>query len=194
VLSAFLVVLLNTLMIGSMLAFIIFCVVAALAADNIPERLIRFGALASGGLVVLGAQAADLSFSQVIESALSDYRPVATTVGVLASGAAGVGLVRLFLRAAHNGNIFAIRVIIFIGMLAAIQFAEIYVSAVNVKGFRLGPGILPNISFVVGILLCIALTYDPNNPEKSQSLLRAFRAADTGGSPARPDGTGHRLG
>jgi hypothetical protein len=193
-LAAFLVILLNTLMIGSMLAFITFCVLAALAADNIPERLIRFGALASGGLVVLGAQAAGGSFSQVITTSLASSRPLATTAGVVIPGAAGVGLGWLFLRAAHNGNIFAIRVIIFIGMLAAIQFAEIYAGVVSAKGFKLGVAILPNISFVVGILLCIALTYDPSSPEKSIKLLRAFRAPRIDDSGRQSGGTGQPEG
>ncbi|HUZ26144.1 MAG TPA: hypothetical protein VMV07_20515 [Streptosporangiaceae bacterium] len=193
-LSAFLVILLNTLMIGSMLAFITFCVLAALAADNVPERLIRFGALASGGLVVLGAQAAGVSFSQLISTALDNSQALTTAAGVVIPGAAGVGLSQIFLRAATNRNIFAIRVIIFIGMLAAVQFAEIYASVVDTKGFKLGAAILPNIAFVVGILLCIALTYDPKNPEKSRSLREIFRQPSVDGPAPSAGGAGRQPG
>jgi hypothetical protein len=182
-LSTFLMIVLNVIMIGAILAFITFCVLAALAADNIPERLIRFGALASGSLVVMGAQAGGVGFSQFITTTLAHFQGVATTASVAVPGAAGVGLGWFFLRAAHNGNIFAIRVIIFVGMLAAIQFAEIYVAVFSLRGLRLGPAILPNISFIVGILLCIALTYDPKNPDRSRSLLAAFRAPRADSTP-----------
>src|ERR1700729_1501025 len=103
-LSTFLMIILNVIMIGTILSFTAFCVLAALAADNTPERLIRFGALTSGSLVVLGAQAGGVGFSQFITTTLSHFQGAATTVGVAVPGAVGVGLGWFFLRAAHNGN------------------------------------------------------------------------------------------
>ena len=67
-LAAFLKILLNIMLIGSMLAFVTCSVLVTLGADNVFERLIRFGALFSGGLVILGAQVGGIGFSQFIVS------------------------------------------------------------------------------------------------------------------------------
>lgn len=175
-LAAFLKILLNIMLIGSMLAFVTCSVMVTLGADNVFERLIRFGALFSGGLVVLGAQVGGVGFSQFIVNALSSSGALGTTAGVVVSGAAGASIGLLLLKTTYRGSIFAIRIMIFIGMLAATQFAEIYVSAFKKSGFSLGPAVVPNISFVVGILLCIALTYDPKDPSRGPHLLEQFRS------------------
>jgi hypothetical protein len=160
VLAAFLSVVLNIMLIGSMLAFVGYSARVCLSADNPGERMMRFGSLFAGALVVLGAQAGGVGFSQFIIRSMSDSGVAVTAV----SGATGVGLGLLFVRSAYRGNIFAIRVMVFIGMLAAAQFAELYAQAVRANGYSLGTAAVPNIAFVVGIILCLALTYDPKNP------------------------------
>jgi hypothetical protein len=176
-LAAFLQFLLNLLLIGSMLAFVACSVYLSITADNIQERYIRLGVLFSGGLVVLGAQAGGLDFPEFIAKALSDTGATATGASVVVSGAAGAGTGLFLIKWAHNGGVFAIRIMIFVGTLAATQFAEIYVSALHSHGFGLGPAVVPNIAFVVGILLCIALTYDPKNPRRSRRLIGQLQGA-----------------
>jgi hypothetical protein len=167
-LAAFLSVVLNIMLIGSMLAFVAYSVRLSMSADNTGERLMRFGSLFAGALVVLGAQATGVGFSQFIAKSMSNAGVAVTAV----SGAAGVGLGFLFVRSAYRGNIFAVRVMIFVGMLAAAQFAEVYAQAVKAQGYSLGAAVAPNIAFVVGIILCLALTYDPKDP---QAGLRRYR-------------------
>lgn len=174
-LAAFLSVVLNIMLIGSMLAFVACSVLISLNVDNTGERVIRFGALFAGALVALGAQAAGVGFSQFIVRSMSSTG-VDITAGVILPGAAGVGLGLLFLRAAYRGNIFAMRVMIFIGMLAAVQFAEVYAEAVKMKGYSLGPAVVPNIAFVVGIILFLALTLDPKDPKAGPKNLLGLSA------------------
>ena len=95
---------------------------------------------------------------------------------------AGVALGLFLLLSAYNGNIYTIRIIIFVGMLAAAQFAEIYAHALNAQGLSLGRTVAPNISFVVGVLLCLALTFDPKNPKKGLQRLRSMQAGQPGDS------------
>jgi hypothetical protein len=52
-------------------------------------------------------------------------------------------------------------VLAFVGTLAAAQFAWIYAVAVQSNGLNLGPSVIPNIAFVVGILLYVVLRYEP---------------------------------
>lgn len=166
--SALLKVILNIILIGSMLGFVGCGVYASLAGDGLLERMIRFSMLLSGALVVLGAQAAGLSFAQVITDALASSGILTTTAGVVVPGAAGAGIGAFLVRFTRNGSVFVMRILIFTGMLAAAQFAEIYASAVHADGMALGRAVLPNVSFVVGVLLYVALTYDPKNPIKKR--------------------------
>lgn len=168
-LEVLLKIILNTILIGSMLAFVVCSVCAALAGDSLIERTIRFGMLFSGALVVLGAQAAGLSFAQVITDALTSSGALTTTAGVVVPGAVGAGIGSFLVRFTRYGNVFVMRILIFVCMLAGAQFAEIYASAVNTHGLVLGRSVLPNISFVVGILLYVALTYDPKNPKRRET-------------------------
>jgi hypothetical protein len=175
-LAAFLQFLLNVLLIGSMLAFVACSVYLSISADNVQERYIRLGMLFCGGLVVLGAQAGGLDFPQFIAKSLSGTgATVSGAASIAASGAAGAGIGMFLIKWAHNGGVFAIRIMTFVGTLAATQFAEIYVSALHSHGFGLGAAVVPNVAFVVGILLCIALTYDPKDPRRSLSLLRQLQ-------------------
>jgi hypothetical protein len=183
-------IILNTMLIGSMLAFVGFSIMAALADSNFVERLLRFGMLFSGALVVLGAEAGGVNFSQFIANSLSSNGAFPAVTGVIVPGVAGVGVGLFLLLAAYNGNIYVIRIMIFVGMLAAAQFAEIYAQALNAQGLSLGRTVAPNISFVVGVLLCLALTFDPRNPKKALRTLRRMQSGHPGVSTPdaeRPD-------
>jgi len=183
-------ILLNTMLIGSMLTFVGFSVLAALADRNFVERLLRFGMLFSGGLVVLGAEAGGVNFSQFITTSLSSTGAFPAIAGVVVPGVAGVAIGLFLLQSAHNGSIYAIRIMIFVGMLAAAQFAEIYAHALNAQGLALGRTVAPNISFVVGVLLCLALTLDPRDPKKGLRILRRMRSGqpDDSAPAAEPSG------
>jgi len=187
-LATLLKVILNTMLIGSMLAFVALSMVAALADSNFVERLLRFGMLFSGALVVLGAQAGGVDFSQFVTDSVAGTGAFPALTGVVVPGAAGVGIGLFLLKAAHNGSIYAIRIMIFVGMLAAAQFAEIYAQALNAQGIALGRTVAPNICFVVGVLLCLALTLDPRNPKRGLSIFRNMRSdnADDPASPVQP--------
>lgn len=183
-------IILNTMLISSMLAFVGFSILAALNDKNPVERLIRFGMLFSGALVVLGAEAGGVSFSQFISDSLSSTGAFPAVTGVIIPGVAGVALGLFLLLSAYNGNIYTIRIIIFVGMLAAAQFAEIYAHALNAQGLSLGRTVAPNISFAVGVLLCLALTFDPKNPKKGLQRLRRMQAgqpSDSVPDAAEPD-------
>ena len=184
-LAALLKVILNTMLIGSMLAFVAFSIIVALADKNFVERLLRFGMLFSGALVVLGAKAGGVNFSQFVTNSVSGTGAFPAVTGVVIPGAAGAGIGLFLLKAAHNGSIYAIRIMIFVGMLAAAQFAEIYAQALNAQGIALGRTVAPNISFVVGVLLCLGLTLDPRNPKRGVSIFRNMRSGTTE-DPVRP--------
>ena len=182
-LATLLNVLLNTMLIGSMLAFAGCCVWAALDDSNLMERVLRFGMLFSGALVVLGAQASGLSFAQLIANSLNSSGAAPVITGVVVPGATGIAVGLFLIRSAQASGIVAIRVMILVGMLATAQFAELYANALAKHGVALGSSVLPNISFVVGILLYLGLRLNPRD------LKRGFRMPGQT-EPARHENSG----
>jgi hypothetical protein len=163
--SIFLTVLLNLMLVGSMLAFVACSVLLTLQTDDRFERLIRFGALFAGAMIVIGANAAGLSFAEFIVEAVSTNRPAGAAAKIVAAAVPaglGVGLGCYLTNSMRRNRNVAIRVMALVGMLAATQFAEIYATAFTEHGPNVGAAAIPNLAFVVGIILWLVLNYDPN--------------------------------
>jgi hypothetical protein len=161
---------LNLLLVGSMIAFVGLGVVAAVRPPDPIERLIRFGALFAGAMIVVGAQVAGLTYSQFIVDSLSSTQPqnlVAKILWAIVPGGLGAGLGYYLTERARQSTNIAIRIMILIGMLAAGQFAQIYTAAVSEHGLDIGPVAIPNLSFVVGLLLWFVLNQNNNKPTKT---------------------------
>ena len=178
--------LLNILLIGSMVIFLCCGAVAVFKAGSREERMIRGFAVFAGALVVLGSEAAGLTFAQFTVNALSGTGTTgaeAKAVGVILPGIAGVGIGHYLVTQLSESSNIAIRIMAFIGMLATVEFIEIYITGVQRAGLAVGAASIPNISFVVGVILYIVLKYDPENPaikpglRSARDLLRSGRAA-----------------
>jgi hypothetical protein len=72
-------------------------------------------------------------------------------------------------------------------MLSATAFVGIYAQAAHVKGVMLGAAALPNVSFVVGVILTIVFAFDPDLPT-GQGRLGQVRRLFGGGAAAAPRG------
>jgi hypothetical protein len=131
------------------------------------ELLLRVAALFAGAMVVVGSQAAGLSFAQFSVQALSSARAggaAAVAAAAVVPGVVGLGVGWYLTHSMHRGESIAIRVMAFVGMLAAAEFASIYAVAVHEQGVNLGATALPNITFVVGVFLYMILRYDTDHP------------------------------
>jgi hypothetical protein len=60
----------------------------------------------------------------------------------------------------EKGDDFGKRILVFVGVLVTTQFAELYAAAVHVSGFAPSRSLLPNVSFIVGLVLYIITQYD----------------------------------
>ncbi|WP_103342806.1 hypothetical protein [Amycolatopsis sp. CA-126428] len=171
--ATFLNILLHVMLLGSMLVFIASSVLVTFRTDNALERAIRASALFCGAMVVLGAQAAGLGFAEFTVNALSNT-DLAGTLSKVAGAAVpatfGVVMGRYLSYSVRRSENLAIRVMAFVGTLAATQFAAIYAIAVKAKGLELGASAIPNISFVVGILLYVVLKYEPGKQPRPGRL------------------------
>ncbi|GAA3216404.1 hypothetical protein ACFO1B_15260 [Dactylosporangium siamense] len=187
---------LHVLLIGSMAAFVIAIVADALADPDRRERVLRIAALAAGALVVLGAQSAGASYALFIVDALAGARGPSTAAAVgaavvpaLAGAALGFFLVRTYKRSTRIGA----RVLGFVGMLSATAFVGIYAEATHTRGVMLGAAALPNVSFVVGVILTIVFAFDPDLPVgqgRMSQLRRLFGGSGGSGGSTGSGGGG----
>lgn len=189
-----LAIVLHLLLLGSMAAFLIASIAAVRDTRSRLERLLRAGMAFAGALVVLGSQAAGLTFSDFIVRALSGSTFMAqgvTVVAVAVPSVLGVAVGMYFLRAMKRDKDRALRVLAFVGTLASVQFAQIYAIAVDQRGVILGATAVPNISFVVAILIYAALRYETapsGRREPSRIAALAEKFSPRGAVPAKPWG------
>ena len=163
----------QVLLLGSLLLFTGFVFYNATHGTNSMELALRVSSLFAGALVVVGAQAAGLSFASFTVGALSSTHPTTAVLskvaGTVVPGGLGVGMGWYLTRSLYRSQNIAMRIMAFVGMLAASQFAAIYVIATSRRGVQLGATALPNIFFVVGILLYMMLKYDPSRARQTRS-------------------------
>jgi hypothetical protein len=189
--TVFLNIFLHIMLVGSLLLFVVYGLLVTFRTNSLIERLIRLAAWFSGAMVVIGARTGGLSFADFTVDALSGTRPAsaaAKLIGAIVPATLGIALASYLTNSLRKSNNVAIRVIAFVGMLAATQFAEIYAAAMSTHGVNIGAAAIPNIAFVVGIVMYIVLKYDPEDRTKRFSwqvsggfrLKRPTRAADNG--------------
>jgi hypothetical protein len=138
-------------------------------ANSLTEKYLRVLAYIAGIITVLGAKALGDSISSVLIRALLSGRPTSIgLLGVAVPAAAGAAMAWYFVRTVRKkGSNIATRVLIFIGVLAVTQFADVYIAAFRAHGVVLGATLAPNIAFVVGLSLYLILTWNPDGTEES---------------------------
>lgn len=151
--------LLHLLLISSMLAFVVVGVGVVLNTEHAFERMLRVGMALCGALVILGAHAGGITLAEFTADALNKGDPL--TVGIFAvfPFALGTALGWYISKAPPSGDI-AIRIMAFVGTMAATGFLEVYGAAIKTSGFDLGPAVIPNVTFVIGVIVYVALTHD----------------------------------
>ena len=174
--STFLNVLLDLLLGGSLLFFILVMIKLVVQEPNAVERLYRGMALVAGAVVALGASAAHVGFASYTVNSLSGARPggsIITPLSVIIPGGVGAAFGWYFLRIMKRSTARGLRLVAFVGMLTAVAFAEIFAQATNVKGVELGTAAIPNASFIAGLIISlIAIAPGPGDePENKPSKL-----------------------
>jgi hypothetical protein len=160
-------VFLNLLLLSALLAFVASVAWITFWSTDIPiERVMRAFAFFGGALVVLGAQATGHGFAQYAVNAFSGVRPAGGGVQFIATvipGGVGVAMAWYLIRSWKKNEVIGFRILAFVGMLSATSFVVVYAQAFHVKGVALGAAILPNVSFLVGIIIYMMLKFDPSS-------------------------------
>ncbi|TWP32997.1 hypothetical protein [Leekyejoonella antrihumi] len=182
-------ILLHALLVLSMLAFLVALLFMAFRTGDGTERLRRCLALFAGAMVVVGAQASGVSFAVFAARSLAHARGASTAAhlfAVIVPAAVGVGLGYYFVRVYRRSEVFGLRMLCFVGMLALAAFAEVYASATHTRGVFLNAAALPNLSFVVGLVLVFVFGDSGNDHRAVADVLRSLsrgrmgQAASTG--------------
>jgi hypothetical protein len=178
----------QALLLGSLVVFTVFIFWHTTRTSNRQELALRVISLFTGAMVVVGAQASGLSFATFSVDALSNAQTGAAgarIAGTVIPGAVGAWMGWYLTHSMRRDEDVALRIMAFVGMLAASSFAAIYVVAVDKHGANLGAAALPNISFVVGIFLYIMLKYQTNprarrGPSGAQNLRHVWDRVSPG--------------
>ena len=165
----------QALLLGSLALFTAYILWYTTHGTNSKELALRLMALFAGALVVICLQVAGVSFATFSVSALANPHHVnvaARIAGIVLPGLAGVAIGWYLTRSQRRDEDVAMRIMAFTAMLAATQFAAIYVVAMSSRGLELGTTALPNLSFVIGIFIYVMLTYDSS----ARPVLRRLRS------------------
>jgi len=180
-------VLLHGLLIGSMLIFLVGLVLTAIRTENASEKLKRLLALFVGAMVVLGAQASGLGFAEFMAEGLASGRAASASAAVVASiipALAGVGIGFFMVRAYRKHEVFAMRLLCFVGMLALASFMEVYATVTSANGVLIGAGAIPNLAFAAGVVMVFIFTDGGKKGPSALDRASALWARRPGGSTA----------
>lgn len=180
-------VLLHCLLIGSMVLFLMVLVLTAIRADAGGERLKRSLALFVGAMVVLGAQASGLGFAAFMAGGLASGRAASASAAAVASiipALAGVGMGFFMVRAYRKNEVFAMRLLCFVGMLALASFIEVYASVTSANGILIGAGAVPNLAFAAGVVMVFIFTDDRKSGASVMGRAASLWARRRGAAPS----------
>lgn len=172
-------IVLNVLLISSLVAFLYIMVGLVTWAPDRLERTFRTAALFCGALLVIGAEASGATYNEFLVESLSET--VTFKVGFLATvlpAAAGLGIGVFFVRMMRRSENFTIRGFIFVGMLATAQFAASYAAALEHNGVDIGATSLPNISFVLSLLLYLVFNIETGTARRRTERLASGNMVD----------------
>lgn len=148
-------VVLDLLLGGTLLMFVVLLVDMVVRATDTRERLMRSLALIGGAIIALGAEASGVSFADYTIDTLTGARPggeVFKAFAAIVPGGIGAFFAWYFVRVMRRSADMGLRLMSFLGMLTVISFAVVFAEATSTNGVMLGAAAIPNASFVVGLI------------------------------------------
>jgi hypothetical protein len=161
--AAFFNVLTNVLIVGAVLAMIVFVAVLMFQGGSGIEIVIRTMSAAVGFLIYVGSQAVGLSIPELMLSALSITSPGSVVVlGILFPGLAGMAVAWFCLQSIQSHRDVGARLVILISTFVVAMFGDVYVATFQTSEISqqgLNVALLPNLTFTIGMGLYFILRY-----------------------------------
>lgn len=171
VMSLLLVVLVHLLVIASICAMLFFLRYVILKNPDSVERLLRVAAFGSGLLAYVGAKALGVSIPELMASSLAVAAPLSVGfLGVVFPALAGTFVAWFCLRLMHKDDNVAARGLVLFSAFFFTMFADTYAQMAPQATSTSADLVLPNITFVLGVVLYTIFKYKPKTAgEENQS-------------------------
>lgn len=163
--------LVHLLVLGAIVGMIYFLWFVITEKSDPVEKLLRVAALAAGLLIYIGAKALGISIPELMASALAVTNPF--TVGLLSvvvPAAAGTFVAWYCLRLMRRDGDVAARGLVLFSAFVFTMFADSYLVLTTQATSTNASLILPNITFVVGVVLYTIFTYKPGDGDRGKDL------------------------
>jgi hypothetical protein len=189
-------VFLNVLLLGSLAVYLFVLFYVTLRTEDRAERFIRVTALFAGAMIVVATQASGVTYANFIVDAIAKARPgvalLSAVIPALGGAALGAYGIHVFKR---RGEAVGMRFLALIGMLGASSFLSIYVASMSNDAKHLRPAAVPNMAFVVGLILYVIFNWKTASMETQppsrlsrfgDALIERVRPGARAGKPAPP--------
>lgn len=159
----FLSVLLNLLLVLTLATFIYLLFRVVTEPSRLTDRFLLAAMVLIGAMTDLAVNAAGLSLAGSMVQGLSDASGWLVTYSAVGAGALGLGVGWIITRRRlWRDKKRVVRVLVYLGTIAIIEFILVYAQTLQEEGLSLGPSIVPNVVFVVSMILYLALASDPD--------------------------------
>ncbi|NDL58905.1 hypothetical protein [Phytoactinopolyspora mesophila] len=155
--------LLHALLVLSVLAFIYLLFRLVTQPGELQDRYLLAAMVLVGGMVDLAVNASGVTLAGAAVDGLSDAGALGVVLSAIPAAALGGGVGWLVTRRRiWKDKKRVVRILVFLGTIATIEFMLVYAHTIQEEGLSLGPSIVPNVAFVVTAILYLALTSDPD--------------------------------
>lgn len=170
VMSLLLYVLVNLLVLAALGATLVFVRSVILANPNVVEKLIRVAAFGAGLLTYVGARTMGMSIPELMASALAVAAPLSFGfLGVVFPALAGTVVAGICLRLMKKDDDVAARVMVLFSAFFFTMFADTYANmAAQAWTSTSVDLILPNITFVLGVVFYVILNWKPEETKRER--------------------------
>lgn len=184
VMSLLLFVLVQVLVVAAIGAMIVFLYKVIINDPDVIERLLRVAAFGAGLLVYVGAKALGISIPELMISALAVAKPVSFGfLGVVFPALAGTFVAWFCLRLMRKDDDVAARGLVLFSAFFFTMFADTYANMATQATSTNVDLVLPNITFVLGVVLYTIFNYKPRTTEqghRGRSLPEVGRSLEDG--------------
>lgn len=157
----FLGLVLNLLLILALATFIYLLFRLVTEPGRLTDRYLLAAMVLIGAMTDLAINAAGLSVAGSIVGGLSGASGWVLTFSTIVAGALGLGVGWIVTRRRlWRDKKRVVRILVFLGTIATIEFILVYAQTLQAEGLSLGPSIVPNVAFVVCVILYLALASD----------------------------------
>lgn len=170
--ESFFSVVTHILIVSGIIGMMISVVMIVFLAEGFMSRVIRVLSAVSGMFVYIGARAVGISIPELMLNGMevAQFAIVGLSWVVLPSST-GVLVAWIITRQLHKGEDYASRIINMVLTFVIVMFSDIYVASYSYDhDSAFNKALLPNLSFILSLMIYIVLRYDAGGMRLNQRV------------------------